>query len=169
MPDAGPVIRPLTASADAPAVTCLFTAAADYVALESGLAPSAALTDEFFTDAPPGGDPATSLKLGLVLPDGCLAVLADVAFGYPEATDAFIGLMLAATRWRGRGLGRRMLDHIITTSRARGATRLLLAVLEANPRGRAFWQRHGFREVLRTPPTVIGLKTHVRIRMARAL
>lgn len=169
MPDAGPVIRPLTAVADAAAVTCLFMAAADYVALESGLAPSAALTDEFFTDAPPGGDPATSLKLGLVLPVGGLAVLADVAFGFPEATDAFIGLMLVDTRWRGQGLGRRMLDHIVTASRARGATRLLLAVLEANPRGQAFWQRHGFREVLRTPPTVIGLNTHVRIRMALAL
>jgi len=169
MADAGPVIRSLSASADAAAVTCLFTAAADYVALESGLAPSAALTEDFFTDAPPGGDSATSLKLGLVLPEGTLAALADVAFGYPEATDAYIGLMLVGTRWRGQGLGSRMLDHIIAASRARGATRLLIAVLEANPRGRAFWQRHGFREVLRAAPMVIGLNTHVRIRMAWAL
>ena len=31
-----------------------------------------------------------------------------------------------------------------TLARSRGAARLYLAVLDANPRGRAFWQREGF-------------------------
>jgi hypothetical protein len=45
----------------------------------------------------------------------------------------------------------------------------LLAVLAANPRGMAFWQREGFTEVLRGPPTQMGRRTHVRIRMERRL
>ena len=53
-------------------------------------------------------------------------------------------------------------------ARARHAPRLLLAVLDANPRGLAFWQREGFTEVLRGPPAQMGQRTHVRIRMERS-
>lgn len=164
-----PTIRSLDPIADAEAVTGLFRRAADYVLLETGLPPTAAETKAFFTDAPPGGDPQASLKLGLFLPDGQLAAIADVGFGYPEAGDAYIGLMLTCAAHRSRGLGARLLDHIVAEARARHAPRLLLAVLEENPRGRAFWERMGFCEVLKSPPARLGLKTHVRYRMARRL
>ncbi len=67
--------------------------------------------------------------------------MAEMAFGYPEAGDAYIGLMLLATEARGQGLGTMFLDHLTDLARARGARRQLLAVLDANPRGRRFWER----------------------------
>ncbi|MDT8856765.1 GNAT family N-acetyltransferase [Paracoccaceae bacterium Fryx2] len=164
-----PRIRPLRPATDRDAVRSLHDRAADYIMLESGLAPDDALTDAFFSDAPPGADPAASLRLGLFSDDGSLAAIAEMSFGYPEPGDAYIGLMLIDAARRGRGLGPVLLDHLMQEARARGAPRLLLAVLEANPRGRAFWERHGFRETLRTPPTLMGIRTHVRIRMERDL
>ena len=35
--------------------------------------------------------------------------------------------------------------HVETLARARHARQLYLAVLDTNPRGRAFWLREGFR------------------------
>jgi GNAT superfamily N-acetyltransferase len=162
------MIRPLSPAADHAAVLDLLGRAADYVDLERGLAPDDALVDEFFSDAPPGGDPALGLKLGLFTGPR-LDAIADLAFGWPDPKDAYLGLLLIAADQRGRGLGRIVLDRILAEARARSAPRLLLAVLDANPRGMAFWQREGFTEALRGPPAPLGRRTHVRIRMERKI
>ena len=75
-------------------VEAFFQASADYIYLERGEAPSPLVTEEFFTDAPPGCDPAQSLRLGLMHPD--LIALAEMGFGYPTASDAYLGLMMVA-------------------------------------------------------------------------
>jgi GNAT superfamily N-acetyltransferase len=162
------MIRTLDPVADAEAVLDLYHRAADYLDLESGRTPDAATAQEYFTDAPPGGDPATSLKLGL-FEEGRLMGIVDLAFGYPKERDAYIGLMLLAQEARGRGLGRAFLRHAEQAARERGATRLLLAVLEANPRGRAFWESEGFGTPRVYPPTRIGKRTHVRVRLHKML
>ena len=161
-----PEIRTRDMTRDRAAVEDLFHRAADYVLLETGLPPTPANAKDFFTDAPPGQDPATGLKLGCYH-DDLLAGIADVAFGYPDLADAYIGLMLFDPDCRGQGLGAAFLNDIVARVRMRGANRLLLAVLEDNPRGRAFWESQGFAEVLRAAPARIGAKTHVRYRMAR--
>jgi len=162
------VIRPLDPVADADAVLDLYRRASDYLDFESGQVPNPALVEEFFTDAPPGGDPATSFKLGL-FEAGRLAGLVDVAFGYPEERDAYLGLMLLAEEARGRGLGRTAVRHVEEAARAHGATRLLLAVLEGNVRGRAFWESEGFGSPKIYPPIAIGKRTHVRVRLHKEL
>jgi GNAT superfamily N-acetyltransferase len=162
-------IRALDPAADRAAVADLYAWAADYVVLETGAPPDGATVRAFFADVPPGGDLARSLKLGLFLPDGGLAGIADLGFGFPEPADAYLGLMLIDPARRGLGLGPRFLDRLAADARARGAPRLLLAVLDANPRGRAFWEREGFRVVLTAPPALLGRRTHVRHRMARPL
>lgn len=162
------LIRPLHAPDDLAAVRDLFTRAADYVLLETGLPPAPEAARDYFADAPPGIDPATSLKLGLC-EGGTILGLADLAFGWPDPQDAYIGLLLIDAASRGRGLGRRLLDQLAACARDRGATRLLLAVLDDNPRGRAFWEREGFRVILTTPPATLGARSHIRHRMARAL
>jgi GNAT superfamily N-acetyltransferase len=46
---------------------------------------------------------------------------------------------------QGAGHGKAFLAHAETLARTRGASVLYLGVLDANPRGRAFWDREGFR------------------------
>lgn len=162
------MIRSLSPEADFLAVRGLYGRAADYILLESGLEPDDATVADFFTDAPPGIDLATSLKLGLFAGDR-LDAIADLSFGFPCANDAYIGLLLIAADQRGRGLGREFLDHLLQVARSRGAWRLFVGVLAANPKGRAFWQREGFVEVLTTPPRKMGTRTHVVSRMERRL
>lgn len=162
------MIRILDGVADAEAVLGLYRSASDYVALESGREVGTALVEDFFSDAPPGGDPATSCKLGL-LENGRLLGLADLAFGYPEAGDAYLGLMLLGAEARGRGVGRMFLRHIEATAHLRDAKRLFLAVLEGNPRARSFWEREGFGSPKLFPPARIGERTHRLIRLEKSL
>lgn len=161
-------IRPLDPQTDALAVTGLYRLAADYVRLETGEEPTDELVTEFFADAPPGGDPSEGLKLGLFEGDDLVGI-ADLAFGWPEPRDAYLGLMLLSQGVRGRGLGAIFLRHIEAAARARHAPRLLLAVLDANARGTAFWRREGFAVVKTFPPVRIGSVDHVRHRMAKRL
>lgn len=162
-------IRRLDPAVDRDHVTDLLRRSADYVRLERGEEPSEAAAEEFFTDVPPGSDPAESLKLGLVLPDGRLAGIADLGFDYPEKGDAFLGLIQLASEARGQGRGAAFLRHIEAAARARGATRLFIAVLDENPRGRAFWDREGFTVALANRPVRLGQKDHVATRMVKPL
>jgi GNAT superfamily N-acetyltransferase len=162
------MIRLLDPLQDAGAVLDLQTRAADYIDLESGRAPSPELASEYFSDAPPNGSAADSLKLGLFQSDR-LQGLIDLAFGYPEPTDAYLGLLLLAPEARGRGLGRVALAHVENAARARGATRLLLAVLETNSAGLRFWTREGFGSPKYYPAAEIGHRSHVRIRLEKPL
>jgi GNAT superfamily N-acetyltransferase len=162
-------IRALDPDRDRPAVRDFYRRAADYVRLETGAEPDEDTLRDFFEGVPPGGNIAESAKLGLFADDGRLAAIADLAFGFPEPGDAFIGLLLVDPADRGAGLGPTLLERLEQHARARGAPRLLLAVLDANPRGRAFWEREGFRVVLTTPPRQLGRRTHVLHRMQRAL
>lgn len=163
------MIRSLHQNADSAIVTDLFRRAADYVLLESGQSPDAAQTDAYFAEGPPGIDPATSLRLGLFLPDGLLVAISETAFGFPNPDDAYVGLLLIDPDHRGKRLGQQMLDYIFSAAKHRLAARILIAVLEENTKGRRFWSKMGFAEEMRGPPKQTGLKTHVQIRMARPL
>lgn len=138
------MIRPLFPETDLPAVAAFLKEAADYYVLADGEAPGPSAARDYFTACPPGCDPAQSHRLGLFR-DGWLAGLAELSFGFPAPGDAYLGLLILAPWVRGQGHGARMLSHIEDLSRASGAQSLYLAVLEANPRGRAFWEREGFR------------------------
>lgn len=138
------MIRTLHPQADHAAVAAFLDEAADYWHLADGAAPGPQAAADFFTDCPPGCDPAASHRLGL-FHEGRLSGLAELSFGFPEPGDAYLGLMILAPRLRGQGLGAGFLAHVETLARAAGAPSLFLGVIEANPRGRAFWERHGFR------------------------
>lgn len=136
------LIRSLDPS-EAPLVAELYQDAPDYwILAEGGCDPERQAT-EFFVDGPPGRDPARSHHLGLFLQDR-LSGVAEVSYGFPEPQDAYLGLMLLGPWAQGQGHGRALLAHVETLARGNGAPRLYLAVLEANPRGRAFWEREGF-------------------------
>lgn len=164
-----PCLRLLDPVTDRDSVDDLFRRSADYVRLERGAPPGPGLVEEFFTDAPPGCDLAQSLKLGLCVPGQPLAAIADLGFGYPAASDAYLGLLQFAEDQRGQGLGAMILRRIEAIAMARGATRLLLAVLHDNPRGRAFWMREGFAVEAENRAVTLGAKSHLATRMAKTL
>lgn len=135
--------RNLLPGADLPRVTAFYEVAADYWHLADRRAPDLQKARDFFTECPPGCDPAASQRLGLFVA-GDLAGVAELSFGFPAAGDGYLGLMLLAPRLRGQGHGRRFLHEVETRARAAGCRQLFLAVLDENPRGRAFWLREGF-------------------------
>lgn len=163
-----PTIRPLSATADRALVDAFFIRIADYIRVERGTDPDAAVTEEFFTDAPPGCDPARSHRLGL-FDAGHLMALAEMAPGFPEPDAAYLGFLAVATQARGKGHGQTLLRHVETLARHGGARHLYLAVLEANPRGRAFWEREGFTLALAGRTVTLGGKTQVAHRLVKAL
>lgn len=138
------MIRALHPETDLSAVAAFLAEAADYWIMAEGAAPGPTAAQEYFTDCPPGCDPARSHHLGLFEADR-LSGLAELSFGFPEAGDAYLGLMILAPRLRGQGHGPGFLAHVEQLARAAGAPRLYLGVLEANTGGRRFWDRHGFR------------------------
>lgn len=138
------LIRPLDPAADLAAVTAAFAEAADYWTLADRRPPDAAKAAAFFTDGPPGCDPARSHRLGLFVADRLVGV-AELSFGFPASGDAYLGAMILSPALRGQGHGRALLAHVEHLARAAGAGHLYLAVLQDNPRGRAFWRREGFQ------------------------
>jgi GNAT superfamily N-acetyltransferase len=139
-------IRKLDPMDDRAAILGLLTEARDYYQLWLGRDPLDTDVEEVLTAGPPGCDPATSYRLGLwgagLAPD--LDGVVELSFGFPKAEDGYLGLMILAPRARSKGQGARFLAHVEDLARARGCPRLYLGVLEANPRGRAFWERMGF-------------------------
>ena len=161
---------------ESPLVARFYADAPDYWLLAEGACDPDRQAQEFFTDCPPGCDPAQSHRLGLflaasdiqtTLPDtgaappprgeglgegGAredilrLSGVAELSYGFPEPDDAFLGLMILGPWAQGAGHGAVFLAHAETLARSRNAPRLYLAVLDANPRGRAFWLREGFTE-----------------------
>lgn len=61
--------------------------------------------------------------------------------------DLELTRIYALHRFHGQGLGPRLMQTAIETARAAGAKRLLLAVYSRNERAKAFYARHGFRQV----------------------
>jgi GNAT superfamily N-acetyltransferase len=125
-------------------VAQFYREAPDYWLLAEGRCDPEAQAQDFFTDAPPNCDPAHSDRLGLFL-NHRLSGVAELSYGFPEPSDAYLGLMVLGPWAQGSGNGKAFLAHVETLARKRHAPRLYLAVLDANPRGRAFWEREGFR------------------------
>lgn len=147
------LIRPLVAGADLAAVREVYRRTADYWTLAERRPPDPDLADpdmadpglaaRFFTACPPGCDPMETQRLGLEV-GGALSGLAELSFGYPGPGDGYLGLMILVPEARGQGLGAAFLAEVEARARRAGARALFLAVLEENPRGRAFWAREGF-------------------------
>lgn len=170
---AGYHLRPLHPVRDHAQVMGLVLDAADYITLERGTPISqtvaAAVTGDFFASAPPGCDAGASLRVGLCGPSGRLLGLAELAFGYPARGDAYLGLIILAPDARGGGTGRAFVEQLEHAARARGAARMLLAVLDANVRGRVFWRRCGFQVQTSFRLVTLGTRTQFACRMVKPL
>lgn len=164
-----PDFLPLNRNQHSGAVAAFYERVGDYALMERGHLPDAASVQGFFEDCPPGCDPANSLKLACLDRAGSIIGIADMAFGFPETPDAYIGLLLVDPGRRTQGIGRRFLDHLVHEARARHCERMLVAVLDENARGRRFWEREGFVLEKTFEPRDIGSKHHVLHRLIRPL
>jgi RimJ/RimL family protein N-acetyltransferase len=160
-------LGPLDAGRDGAAVAAVVDAAIDYFELETGDTDVAAIAARFFAERPPGDGPPP-MKLGVFRGDD-LVGLADLSFGFPEADVAYIGLLALVPSARGAGLGGRAFAELAARAGARGARRLMLGVLEANPAARRFWERLGFRLVLTRDGVAFGKRIHTVHRLERDL
>ena len=132
-------------------IAAFYRDAPEYWLMADGALDADTKAGEFFTDCPPGCDPAQSARLGYFLGDR-LSGVAELSFGFPSAGDAYLGLMMMGPWAQGAGHGAVFLGAVEAIARDADAPSLYLAVLDANPRGRAFWLRHGF--------TPTGLRRH---------
>ena len=161
-------LRKLDPAKHATAVAGLFLKANDFVRLTEGVDAGPAQVAGFFKGVPPGCDIAQSVKVGLFEGDALLGI-ADMAFGFPEAGDGYIGLMLIAPEARGGGIGKALLALLEEEARARGTERLFVGVVQANAAARAFWLREGFMPVKTVGPVKVGALTHLVDRMGKSL
>jgi L-amino acid N-acyltransferase YncA len=70
------------------------------------------------------------------------------AFNPRRAYDHVADLSVYVERsWRGRGIGRRLLDELVVRGRELGYHKLALAAFPTNDAGVALYRRCGFREV----------------------
>ncbi|HCZ00293.1 MAG TPA: GNAT family N-acetyltransferase [Rhodobacter sp.] len=162
------LIRPLHPDTDRATVTAFFDSIADYIRMERDAPPDATVIEEFFTDTPPGCDPTHSLRLGL-FEHSTLIALAEMGFGYPESDNAYLGFLAVSEMARGKGAGEILFAHLETEARARGCSAIYLAVLDANPRGRAFWERQGFTLAIANREVTLGQKTQIAHRLRKPL
>ncbi len=90
----------------------------------------------------------------------------DVCKGYPEVHIAYIGLLIFAEKYQGRGFGREALEHIHTLARSWGCRTIRAAVIENNMCALTFWKKEGFGQLYRkTIKGYIGdtiiMETHI--------
>lgn len=136
-------LHPITRATHAEDALDLAERAADYVTLEVGHAPNMDFIDSFFTAAPPGLTSRDLLHFA-VMQDQAMVGIICIAQGYELPDDWWIGLVLLDPAFRGRGIGRTVLQLIQQRAHDAGMQRLKLSVLEANPRATHFWVREGF-------------------------
>ena len=155
------LIRQLIADADLVTVHEFYALTPDYWQLAEGQEPGLQKAKDFFTDTPPNCDQKVSLRLRLFL-DSRLSGLAELSFGFPIANAADIGFMMLGPWARNRRNGRKFLKYIEECARQTKGEKLFLAVLEINPRARAFWGREGFLDTGLSRNVTIG-DVHTKI------
>ena len=122
-----------------------------------------------FTDAPPNYDPSRITFLGVYSPAGRLVGFLTTPPDYPQPGDWYIGLMVLDPDVRGKGLGEAVYRAFEAWVASAGGKRILLAVVDDNPRGRNFWDRMGFKPLRAVPPRVHGKKTQGMVEMVRRI
>lgn len=134
---------PLRWPEDGARVLDLCQRAADYVCLDYGREPDMTYAEESLTDAPRQVPRDQIWSFGHATGQQLDAIVTCLK-GHYEPQDWYLGLLLLDPAHRGRGLGERMAQHIIALAQTDGAACLRVAVLDTNPRARAFWTRLGF-------------------------
>jgi GNAT superfamily N-acetyltransferase len=149
---------------DRPAISTFCLKNPEYDLFLTGQMPEAdAWVEDFLTDLPPKTfNWTTTLKLiarSHQDPDIVAAVI-DVTQDMIAPGVGHIGLFQVATALHGTGFAHTLYEGLEDWLASRGMDVLRLGVLEGNPRGMAFWTRHGYLKTRQRVGTAPSGKTH---------
>lgn len=83
---------------------------------------------------------------GLSVVAECDGRLVGAALCGNDGRRGFLYHLAVDREFRGRGLGRQMVDHCLSRLRELGLTRCHIVAYQDNVEGRSFWRHLGFRE-----------------------
>ena len=142
----------------------------DYFDLITGLPPGSAEAQSLFVALPAGSGYEDKAVLGVFrASDDRLIGVIDIVRDAPEPGEWWLGALLLDPAHRNHGLGARLVQTMEAWMAALGAQSVRVSVLEQNTRALAFWQRHGYAEVMREPPQLLGVKESVPLILRRPL
>ena len=143
-------LRPLKANrtGDVAALRQVLEDAPSYSYLVKGRPPLSTDAEDVFTDLPPGLSASDKLVTGFMLNEQMVGFV-DVCNGYPDVHIAYIGMLIFAEKYQGRGFGHEALTHIHTLARSWNCRTLRIAVMENNTPALTFWKKEGFGQLYR--------------------
>ena len=155
-------LRLLDPTRDVGDVQDLCLRAADYIKLETGAPPPPNYAAKLMVEAPPTLPPEDVFAFGAIQ-GGQLVGVVTCLRNFYAVREWYMGLLLIDPAARSAGLGAQMAQHVFDAARSQNATCIRVAVLDANPRGRAFWERQGFKPERAVPadPDGDGHARHV--------
>lgn len=119
-----------------------------YSYLVKGRAPLPTDAEDVFNDLPSGLSAPDKLVAGFLFNDQMVGFV-DICKDYPEVHVAYIGLLLFAEKFQGRGFGCEALKHIRILARSWNCRTIRAAVMENNTRALTFWENEGFGPLVR--------------------
>ena len=161
-------IRLLSIDSDLDKVIGFYREAPDYWQMAEANPPGAEKAKAFFSDCPPNCNQDESHRLGLFIDDR-LSGLAELSFGFPNAGDAYLGLMILGPWARNAGIGPAFLAHVERLAKQTGAEKLFLAVMTINSRAHAFWEREGFCATGKSGVSIVGTNRQELHRLVKRL
>ena len=114
-----------------------------YSNLVKGRPPLPTDTEDVFKDFPPVSHAVDKLVAGFIFNNQMVGVV-DICKNYPEVHIAYIGLLLFAEKFQGRGFGSEALSHIRALAGSWDCRTIRVAVIETNTRALIFWKDEGF-------------------------
>ena len=91
-----------------------------------------------------GFEDSLALPFALMLTVKCGEDVAGYCCLYQMLDEGEILNVAIAPRWRGQGVGLRMLEHLLTLGKERGITRFLLDVRVSNQPAQRLYEKAGF-------------------------
>lgn len=73
-----------------------------------------------------------------------LVAVMDLIARYPDTETAFIGWFIVAAERQGNGLGRGLIEHVLSCLKSEGFIQARLGRIHGNPQSEAFWRKCGF-------------------------
>ena len=146
---------------DAKHLQKLFESCSDFFLLTDGVLPTSSSAIDEFSDVPTGKALDDLHIFGLIDGDTDALIGSIIAIRqYPNAETWWIGLMLLAPEYRGKGLGTAFYRAFERWVVGQGGACISLCAIAPNYTGIKFWQHMGFELVRTIPSRPYGLRSH---------